>query len=160
MFVFGYLTIDFQRHTAVTVPDRAIGMFGGLINCSNDDYYCAKSRHVSLVLPKVCRPLKVGDSFILAGVTTTVLAEVSNGLANIGIHSMGPKSEYLLGDDTMPDKIYVYWGTGGITRIYDGLGTNLVQRARAGEPIADDQHRFFANGLLTLDPFGPCRPAR
>ena len=158
VFVFGYLTIDFQRHTAVTVPDRSIGFYYGLVNCSNETFYCVKSQHVDLVLPKICAPMKVGDTFSLAGITTTVLAEVPNARAHIGLHSQGPQKQYLLGDDSKPDTVYVYWGQDGVVEIDMGLGWNLVERARHGEPLSDEQHKYTGNGLLTLDAFGPCAP--
>ena len=159
VFLFGSMTLDFPLGYAQTAFDKVYRRLAQLGNCSNEDYFCAKSRYFNVVLPKTCRTLRVGDSYSYDGITMTIVAEVPSPMANRGVHVFGPPTQMLLAADGFPNVIFAYGGQGGVQIIHFSFKPDLLERARAGQPLIDKEHVELAGLLMTFDSFGACKPA-
>jgi hypothetical protein len=161
VFVFGRALVDFRA--GIELLDR-----NGheLNNCSNREFYCAKSQNIHLVLPKRCAMVLPNASWSIAGVTTRVLFVDRSKIANIEAMSLLPSTIYVIGSDQQPSIVYLYTREHGVQSIYyDGATRrNLVRMAESGGIQAlSDQLGSLQNyryPLVTVDPFGLCDAPR
>lgn len=148
VFVFGKVSMDF-RHERITDGGQAFR----LTDCSNSEFFCARSDMLSVVLPRNCKPnLSVGDAWKLEGITTRVVGVTAEPAT--GHLAVRGRSLYFLSTDQRPRVTFVYAndGRGVLHILYDPtipLAANRDTRnpaARTGE----------VQPLVTMDTFGGC----
>lgn len=149
VFVFGAIVLDFDKKI-----ERYAGRDSTLVDCSNEQYFCAYGWLLHVVLPKRCAEFSAGRRWAHAGMTTEVLSSyLSAGAA--GVHSFASETVYLLGNPKFRDVVYEYRVGSGVTAIYDGPTLDRLAVAKSGNMRSSDAHGTY-HGLLTLDAFARC----
>ena len=148
VFAFMDLVYDFQKQLEVTGP-----VVSRLVNCSDQDYFCASAGMMHIILPRKCSHFEIGDSWSRAGITTKVLSERQQGRPSL--ETFGPYTVYLLGSAQFPHMVYEYTNDRGVVGLYFDPEADLVSKAVQGE-MGDYSHWPSHRWLATLDPFGKC----
>jgi hypothetical protein len=161
VFVFGGLLLDFQRGSA------RFGPFAyDLTNCSDTEYYCAKSEPVTLVLPRWCESkIEVGRTWTHEGIETSVVGKIEAPPAHLSVPG---RVLYVLRSNASPNTAYLYNdGSGSVSAIlYDSVKPLDLSWLPEGETAKFDlisgspERQRLLKSLLTLDKFGPCAPQR
>lgn len=148
VFAFYDLVLDFEKQEEVIGPNSS-----RLKDCSDRSYYCAYASIISIVLPKKCMLVKVGDVWSHERLKTRVLSSYEIGAASL--ETFGPRRMYLLGDVSFPHVVYEYNIDQGVIGIYYNPSADLVSAAVSGnmKPYED---RYTYRELATLDKFGKC----
>lgn len=147
VFVFHGILFDFESRTWANGLESQT-----LENCSNAEYFCARTARTPVVLPRRCRAVNLGDEWTFAGITTRVVAVAKDP----GWFVPGAPVVYLSAPGRR-DFLFEYHNQLGVSRlIYDFTGkVDLVALARASK-LDERANRQFSHGLITLDTFGPC----
>jgi hypothetical protein len=159
VFVFGDVLFDFGRGLF-----RAGVFRSTLEDCSDAQFFCARSDHASVVAPRFCEDLSIGSGWSLAGVTTRVIDQVEKPLGHLGV----PGAQwYILWSDTTPQTAFVYSESWGVQALlfdpnmqmdFRGMAENgelgdFVTKAARGDGTA----RAFYMPLVTSDAFAGCQ---
>lgn len=148
VFVFGAMVFDIRsgHFRAGPFVDR-------IEDCSNDEFYCLRTRDFELALPRACRRIAVGDVWRVGGVETHVLYHDTSRV---------PPVTYL-GNPARRSVVYRYGFTSVGSIYWDSSGeTDLVAMAAAGslsEWMGSPNPRWarMHHSLITFDAFGECR---
>lgn len=165
VYVYGDLLLDFARGTE--------GKHNGaqLKDCSDTTYFCVDGRITNFVVPRTCQVIKVGDSWSLNGIRTTVIADAmappSHGSIAYGVS----RKAFYLQSDRDVHTLYLYKPDEGIKSIYYDIRgrTDFALLARQGKLNRfDDDHetmeghvrQHLVKSLVTLDTLAECNKSK
>ncbi len=149
LFVFGDIVFDFWERK------WRMGPFAhALDDCSNAEFYCARTEAMPVTVPKTCRKIRVGDEWATEGVVTRVIAEVKQ-------EGEPARTFYYLATPGRGDFVYAYHEREGILRVYydETRKMNFVQLARKEGALRELRVLEFSRVLTTFEAFGGCRGA-
>lgn len=172
VFVFGSYYFNFWRGVSGPAGSH---MVSTLVDCSTDQFYCLREQWFSIVLPKRCASIEVGDAWTVGATTTRVVARIP---ITRGPHDMGdPDHAFAVATDGY-NTVFFYDTQRGVRAIYQGwpfhTSAEAAAQAERSPQIPRRDARALAvegrllegdNGIRPLaivspDPFGPCLESR
>ncbi|HRE45020.1 MAG TPA: hypothetical protein PKY87_13760 [Terricaulis sp.] len=151
-------------------------MVSTLEDCSTEEFYCLREQWFSVVLPKRCAAIEVGDAWTVGDTTTRVVARIP---LTRGPHDMGdPDHAFAVATDGY-NTVFFYDTQRGVRALYQGwpfhTSAEAVEQAERFSPDIprrdararavegqllerDSGIRLFA--IVSPDPFGPCLEGR
>jgi hypothetical protein len=173
VFVFGSYYFDFWRGVSAPAGSH---MVSTLVDCSTEEFYCLREQWFSVVLPKRCAPIEVGDTWTVGATTTRVVARIP---VTRGPHDMGdPDHAFAVATDGY-NTVFFYDTQRGVRAIYQGWPFHTsaeaaAQAERYSPQIPRRDARALAaegrlieadNGssplaIVSPDVFGPCLEGR
>jgi hypothetical protein len=170
LFVFGAYVFDFWRGFSGPSGSHVISH---LEDCSTGDFYCLREQWFTVVLPRTCGEVAVGDTWTVGATTTRVIARVP---MIRGIHDVPAEDHAFAIATDGYNTVFLYDGRRGVRSIYQGWPFHTSERAaeqatryspevprRDARALAeegrllDDNSGFHALGLMSPDAFGPCQ---
>lgn len=150
LFVLGDIVFDFWERKWRMGP-----FTHSLDDCSNSEFYCARTGVMPVTVPKTCRRTNVGDEWATGGVVARVVAQVN-------LEGEPARTFYYLATPGRTDFVYEYHEREGLTRVfYDETGkVNFVQLAQGSAALRELQFLRYSRLLITFETFGGCRGSK
>ncbi|MEZ6023164.1 MAG: hypothetical protein R3C16_07100 [Hyphomonadaceae bacterium] len=171
VFVFGSYYFDFWRGVSGPAGSH---MVSRLEDCSTSDYYCLREQWFSVVLPKRCGEIDVGDAWTVGATTTRVIARVP---MTRGPHEIGYQDHALAVATDGNNAIFLLDAERGVQAIYQGWPFHTSAEALAAADryspqiarrdaraialegrLLDENNGFQPLTRVSPDLFGPCSP--